>query len=164
MSGPRRSPIAGGEEPELGDESRSGQGDTAEMRIRCDPAELVCVRQCVRRIATAVGFGDDEVLKISLAVDEALTNVIRHGYGGPCDEPIDIRINQVQSGTEQAICVVIRDFAKPVDAAVITGRALQDVRPGGLGVHIMRTVMDEVTYVPLEDGGTRLTMLKKKTR
>lgn len=134
------------------------------MRIRCDPVELVCVRQRVREIATAVGFGDDEVLKISLAVDEALTNVIRHGYGGPCDQPIDLHIERVKVGTDPAICVVIRDFAKPIDPAMITGRALRDVRPGGLGVHIMRTVMDEVSYAPLEGGGTRLTMLKKKTK
>ena len=148
----------------MADEPQINGTGTAEMRIRSDPAELVCVRQRVREVATAVGFGDDEVLKISLAVDEALTNVIRHGYGGPCDKPIDIRIGQIQVGTDPAICVVIRDFAKPVDPGMIAGRALQDVRPGGLGVHIMRTVMDEVTYAPVGGGGTRLTMLKKKAK
>lgn len=136
--------------------------DTARMRIRSDPAELASVRRRVRLTCAAVGFDEGETARIILAVDEALANVICHGYGGPCGEPIDIRIEQVCSGADAAIRVVIRDFGKQIDPAEVAGRQLDDVRPGGLGVHIMRTVMDEVSYAPVDDGGMRLTMLKKK--
>lgn len=134
------------------------------MRIRSDPAELVSVRRVVRESARAVGFDEDEVERIILAVDEALTNVIRHGYGGAFNEPIDIEINQIRRAAESGINVVIRDFGKQVDPDMISPRPLNDVRPGGLGVHIIQTVMDEVSYVPVDDGGMRLVMFKKRTQ
>ncbi len=137
-------------------------GDTAHFRIRSDPSELASVRQRVRQQAQAVGFADDEIGRIMLAVDEALANVIRHGYGGRCEEPIDVRIEQVRAQGDEAIRVTIRDFGRQIDPPVICGRCLEDVRPGGLGVHIMRAVMDEVTYAPAEGGGMQLVMKKKK--
>ncbi|MEE9296403.1 MAG: ATP-binding protein [Phycisphaerae bacterium] len=135
--------------------------ETASLRIRGEPSELSSVRQHVEEQARAVGFSDAETGKIALAVDEALANVIRHGYGGPCDRPIDITIEQVQWAQEVAIAITIRDFGQQVDPADIAGRMLEDVRPGGLGVHIIHAVMDEVTYTPAQGGGMQLVMKKK---
>lgn len=136
----------------------------ATLRIRSDPCELASVRQAVREAADEVGFRDEEVNKIMLAVDEALANVIRHAYGGPCDKAIDIRIEQLGPEPAAGIQVAIRDYGKVVSPEVIAGRPLDDVRPGGLGVHIIRTVMDEVSYRPAEGGGMLLTMKKKVGR
>ncbi len=117
----------------------------------------------VDRVAQSSGFAEDAIGQIMLAVDEALTNVIRHGYGGPCDKPIDVCISRVLSDadTGAGIRVTIRDFGKQVDPAKIVGRDLDDVRPGGLGVHIIRTVMDEVSYAPADGGGMQLDMFKR---
>jgi anti-sigma regulatory factor (Ser/Thr protein kinase) len=57
---------------------------------------------------------------------------------------------------------VVRDYGRAVDPATIRGRDLSEVRPGGLGVHIIRSIMDEVCYEPAAGGGTRLNMLKWK--
>jgi anti-sigma regulatory factor (Ser/Thr protein kinase) len=54
----------------------------------------------------------------------------------------------------------VRDFGRQVDPSTIRSRSLDEVRPGGLGVHIIRSVMDEVEYSRAEGGGMRLRMLK----
>lgn len=136
---------------------------SCELRIRSDPAELAKVRERVSAIAAAAGFGEKEVSDIILAVDEALTNVIRHGYGGPCEEPIDIRVERTDAGSDDAITVSIRDFGKQFDPACIAGRPLEDVRPGGLGLHIMKSVFDRVGFAPADGGGMVLNMFKKRT-
>ncbi|NOT02367.1 MAG: ATP-binding protein [Phycisphaerales bacterium] len=133
----------------------------AELTIRCDPTALADVRQRVRGVAEPIGFADQDVSNIMLAVDEAIANVIRHGYGGPCDEPINIRIQRVSMDEAAAIQITIRDFGKQVEPDCIVGRSLDEVRPGGLGVHIIRTVMDDVVYSPADDRGMRLVMRKK---
>lgn len=133
-----------------------------DIRICSHPSELAEVRRRVESQAKAAGFTDTEINEIALAVDEALANVIRHGYGGPCDDPIDIHIERRGAPDSDTIHVAIRDFGKQVDPARIVGRALEDIKPGGLGVHIIRTVMDEVTYAPADGGGMLLAMTKKR--
>ena len=95
-----------------------------------------------------------------LAVDEACQNVVRHAYGnkGDGDMVIDLRREQ---GEFQ---VLIRDFAAPVDVARIKPRELDDVRPGGLGVHFIREVMDRMDYLPPPDGQGNLLRLGKTIR
>ncbi len=136
--------------------------ETEDIRICSDPSELAAVRARVTTQAEAAGFGDTEVNEIALAVDEALANVIRHGYGGPCDQPIEIRLERINGSEGDAIHITIRDFGRQVDPTQIAGRALEDIKPGGLGVHIIRTVMDQVTYTPADGGGMQLIMTKKR--
>ena len=56
---------------------------------------------------------------------------------------------------------MIEDLASQVDPADIQSRDLDDIRPGGLGVHIIREVMDEVTWERRSPKGMRLTMIKR---
>ena len=134
------------------------------VRIRSDPAELAEVRQRVSEVAAAAGFDEKEVSDIILAVDEALANVIRHGYGGPCEKPIDIHVDRSTADGLECLTVSIRDFGKQFDPCSIAGRPLEKVRPGGLGIHIMKSVMDEVSYAPADGGGMVLHMTKTRSR
>ncbi len=136
--------------------------DVVNLRIRSDPEELPGVRTHVQAMAASLGFGSAEVGQIMLAVDEALTNVIRHGYAGARNRPIDLRLGKTELGATPALSIVIRDFGRQVDPDSICGRPLENVRPGGLGVHIIRSIMDEVSYECAQGGGMRLNMLKKK--
>ena len=54
----------------------------------------------------------------------------------------------------------LRDYGTKCDPDCIKGRDLDDVRPGGLGVHIIREIMDEVTYDTGHEVGTELKMTK----
>ncbi len=133
------------------------------LRIRSQPSEVADVRHAVRDISIEMGFNEEEVSQIALAVGESLANVIQHSYQGACDKPIDIRLEVDHQDSSAILRVVIRDFGKQVDPACIQGRPLEEVRPGGLGVHIIRTIMDETIYERADGGGMRLTMVKKVT-
>lgn len=120
---------------------------------------LPVVRAAAERIAGMVGFDDHCIGQMILALDEALANVIQHAYEGADDGRIDIRFKAVNDG-RAGLEIVIRDFGRQVDPSTIASRDLDDVRPGGLGVHIMRNCMEEIEYTHLDDGGTRLRMVK----
>ena len=95
---------------------------------------------------------------VTLAVDEACQNIIRHAYGGDTDEQIQLEIN-IQ-GRWLNLC--LRDFAETVNVDNIKPRDLDDVRPGGLGTHFIRELMDEVEFVPTnQERGNVLRMTKK---
>ena len=130
------------------------------LRISADPGELPQVREALTTLADQVGFEAGEAARIVLAIDEAVANVIKHGYGGACSEPIDIHVSAIEEQDRAGLRVSIRDFGRQVDPSAICGRDLDDVRPGGLGVHIIRTVMDEVEYGRADEGGMRVTMIK----
>ncbi|MCP4592534.1 MAG: ATP-binding protein [bacterium] len=140
--------------------AKSIVGESVELHIAANPEELPGVRAALEAFLADVTFTLAERARIVLAVDEAVANVIRHGYGGTCTQPIDITLCRIEEGGRSGMRVTIRDFGRQVDPEAICGRDLDDVRPGGLGVHIMRTVMDEVEYDCAEDGGMRVTLTK----
>ena len=141
---------------------KSSTDTKIELRMCANPDYLRVARTATRDVAQAIGLKDDEIEKITLAVVEALTNVIRHSYGGPCDKPIIIKLNKVSfPGVKKAgLEILIRDFGKQIDPENIKGRDLNEIEPGGVGVHIMHTTMDEVEFTRGEDCGMQLRMVK----
>lgn len=131
--------------------------DTVQVALRSHPKYLPLVRSVVEHGAQLVGFSQDEVDRIVLAVTEGVTNVIRHGYKGATDQPIDLAIRMFAG----ELRVEIRDRGRFVDPSSIRSRPLDEVRPGGLGVHLMKATMDEVEYTKNESGGTTLTLVKR---
>jgi anti-sigma regulatory factor (Ser/Thr protein kinase) len=107
-------------------------------------------------IAGLAGFSDKECDKICLAVDEACSNIIRHAYKERTDGEIILNC-RIEPGT---LRISIRDFGEKFDARQIEPRDPDDVKPGGLGVHMIRTVMDEVEYDCSHETGTELRMAK----
>lgn len=126
------------------------------LAIRSQPSELAGVRRQVEQFALEAGLSQAAASRVELAVDEALTNVIRHAYEGRSDGQIDIHLRREACWLQ----VVIRDYGREVDPATIRARDLDDVRPGGLGVHIIGECMDTAVYAPAEGGGTVLTLRK----
>jgi sigma-B regulation protein RsbU (phosphoserine phosphatase) len=124
--------------------------------------DLVCCaetmshgRDFIEGWATYAGFDDVAVGQIILACDEAATNVFRHAYGShPGPLTFHAEIDEIH------LTLRMTDKAKPVDPSTLTGRDLEDLRPGGLGTVIIQQVFDEVTYEPLALG-TALTLRKK---
>lgn len=135
-------------------------GGSLRLRIASDPANAPTVRTAVGTAARAHGFGEQDVAAITLALDEAVCNVIKHGYEGRQGRPIDISIESVERDGREGLQFTILDEGRQVDPASIVGRNLEDLRPGGLGTHIIRSVMDEVEYTPREPAGMKLRLLK----
>ena len=133
-----------------------------EIRVLADPANLCIVRSAVQKAAEKTGLDQQGVYAVTIALEEALANAIRHGYGGPCNKPIIVTLNRLNADVNQkaGLEILIRDFGQQIDPGKIKGRALDDVRPGGLGVHIIYSSMDEVEYSCPSEGGMQLRLVK----
>jgi len=119
---------------------------TCELSIPSDTALLGLVRDVTREFAAASGFEEPTASRIALAVDEATTNVLEHAYRGAIDRnvglrfdmrPTELRIEIVDSGE----MVDPRDLPK-----VDVEQFANERRKGGLGVHLMERIMDQVTF------------------
>ncbi|MBT8484882.1 MAG: ATP-binding protein [Phycisphaerales bacterium] len=121
---------------------------------------LAAVRAMAGSFAQRTGFSEILSGQISLAIDEALCNVINHGYERRPDGPIWIDFHHLALDPP-GLEIVITDRARQVEPDSIQPRALEDIRPGGLGVYIIREIMDRVVYEQRTDGGMRLTMMKQ---
>jgi len=116
------------------------------------------VRETLRSAACHYGFDSSATKDLVLAVCEACQNVMQHGYAG--QEPGDIVLS-VPRCTDGVI-VRVRDFAMPVDPVKIKARDLDDVRPGGLGIHFIEILMDSAVFLPGVNGiGNVLEMTKR---
>ncbi len=134
---------------------------SVEIKLVSDPMFLAGARELILGLTHRLGFKQDASGQIALAVDEALANVINHGYERQCDQPIWIKIWTTADEDEPGLRIHIEDEAKQIDPDSICGRDLDDVKPGGLGVHIIRQVMDTVVYEKKESCGMRLKMSKR---
>lgn len=130
---------------------------TVHARLVSHPRFIQFVRVLAGEGALLAGFGDDDRDRIEIAVVEGFTNIIRHGYGGRTDQRIEIRV-EAPAGRFR---LEFEDWANFVDPSKIASRPLDQVRPGGLGVHLMRSTMDVVDYVKNAHGGTTLVLEKR---
>jgi len=134
-----------------------GQSPAAELQITCQTVSLCTARDYVENWAKYAGFDDVTVGQIVLACDEATTNVYRYAYGGKPG-----LLTYHTSIEDNHLVFQLVDQGTPVDLARIKGRELDDLRPGGLGVILLRSVFQEVHYEP-QAVGTILTLRKKIT-
>jgi serine/threonine-protein kinase RsbW len=104
------------------------------------------------------GLGDDPVSEIELALTEALANVIEHSYDG--DPSKEIVVGVAIDG--EALSVQVRDWGRAFDPGGYAARDLDDPGEGGYGVFLMEQLMDDVTREPQPDGGTLLTLVKRR--
>lgn len=112
------------------------------IEINSDPKMLCVLRAAIGEICKLGKFEHDDCTKIILAVDEACSNIMKHAYRGKIDKPITATF----SLTSKMMEISLHDFGVSVDVKKIRSRELDEVRPGGLGVHIMKTIMDKVEY------------------
>jgi serine/threonine-protein kinase RsbW len=114
--------------------------------VRSTTDHLREVRSFVDAAARQFGFAEEEVANIVLAVDEACTNIIKHAYGGAPTG--DIRVTVVREGN--AFEVQILDHGRAFDPETVHApnlkKHLTEFRRGGLGVYLMRRLMDRVEY------------------
>ncbi|HLO42073.1 MAG TPA: ATP-binding protein [Phycisphaerales bacterium] len=131
------------------------------LHMLSDPRFLSGARSLLSSVAEKTGLSSTSCAQVALAVDEALCNVIRHGYQRRTDAPIWVKLWLLSSDSRgPGIRIVIEDEAQQVDPCEIKSRDLADIRPGGLGVHIIKEVMDFAEYEKRSPTGMRLTLVK----
>lgn len=130
------------------------------VRLPSQTDNLELIRNFIAGVARKVGFHEDDINKIELAVDEACTNVIEHAYKGRKNENIDVAI-QIDY---QKFTVIVTDKGQRFTPADIEmpdmEEYLAELRVGGLGIYLMKTLMDEVQYQSDPDGRNRVKMVK----
>lgn len=120
------------------------------------------IREFVGDIARNGGFGEKDIYNIQLATDEAASNIIEHAYEGIKDGVLDI-----SCGMEaDTIKIILIDYGFPFDPSTIPmpdlKADLSNRKIGGLGIYLMRKLMDDVQYEPRLDKSNVLTMVKRK--
>ena len=117
------------------------------MTIESRTERLIAVREFVSTAARAFGFGDEDVSKIALAVDEACTNVIKHAYRFDPTKTLTITVRRRENGAFQ---VAIRDEGLDFEPAHVRTPDMKEYlshfRRGGLGMYLMKSLMDKVEY------------------
>lgn len=113
-------------------------------------------RSMLHVFLTLRGVFDKDIFDTELAINEAIANIIQHTYKG---EPnyIIMTINWKQPDILE---VLLRDFGPKVDPEKIRSRELDDVRPGGLGVYIIKHIFETMEFRDVSEGN--LLYLKKK--
>jgi len=110
----------------------------------------------------ASGFDDKAVHDVILSVDEVLANVIRHAYGGKEGKVESGKIRVTVSDRGERAEIVIQDEGPCFDPRSIPAPELPSRKPGGLGIYLVRSLMDEIDYEALKPRGNRLRLIKYK--
>ena len=121
------------------------------------PNRLKLLRCVIRDAADMCGLDAAASDQVVLAVNEACMNIIQHAYGMQPDGRIDVTVIE-ETG---AMVIHVRDYADRVDVEKISSRDLDDVRPGGLGVHLIHSLMDECGFLAAPPEGGNLFEMKK---
>jgi len=120
------------------------------------------IRDFVAQVAREGGFTEKEIYSLQLAADEAASNIIEHAYEGITDASLDITCDM----QGEMIIITMRDAGAPFDPSKVKQPNLKadlsERQIGGLGLYLMRKIMDEVRYESDAKTGNLLTMIKRR--
>lgn len=116
-------------------------------------------RKELREILSQAGWEKKATEEILLAVDEALTNIIRHAYQGGAG-----KITVSVAAADNMIEIILEDRGKKFDPTQVPPPELPRHKPGGLGVHFIRSIMDQMIYDDQGPAGNRLRLIKHKKK
>jgi serine/threonine-protein kinase RsbW len=133
------------------------------LELRSNPNMLSVVRGAMERLTEVFGFVPAECRSVTRAVDEALTNIMRHCYKGELDQPIEVACSRVlrrgSAPRQEGLEILLSDHGPAVDPSKLRGRRLDEIKPGGLGLHFIRQSMDTVEFKRLR-GMNQLQLIK----
>ena len=138
------------------------RGDELEMRVPCKAQYVGTIRRAVSEFAAFHNMTSADVEEMEIAASEAVSNVVRHAYSGKiCLPPVQVRCLH----SKGAITVEISDdgqgFTAPADNII---PKVDFEREGGLGIILIKMLMDRVKLVSKPNEGTTLSMTKRMHR
>ncbi len=131
--------------------------ENIQLSIPSHPKYLQLVRRVMEKVTHIIGFSEDDSGHITLAVDEACSNIIKHSYMNDPEKKIDICVEI----HKKELKINIMDYGKQCEIREMQPRELDDIRPGGLGVYIMNQVMDSVEYDCSSARQNQVSMIKR---
>jgi len=128
-----------------------------DLHLPAQPESLRRVREAVAASLGAVGCPPEVAERLVLALDEACSNVIRHGYRG-ASGLMDLALER----RGQSLVFLLRDYADAVKPARLRPKRPSGTRVGGLGLHFIDTIMDHWEHRKPADGRGNLLVMRKK--
>jgi len=131
------------------------------LKVPSSTENLALIREFVGSIAQQSGFDTSDTGKLELAIDEACANVIEHAYGHDISKEVIIRATL----DDETLRIDVEDTGRGFDPKLIKQEELEQLvnkrRSGGLGMRLMKTLMDEVHYEIEPGKKNELHMVKK---
>lgn len=133
----------------------------SELIVKSRTENLSLIRDFVSSKASDAGLAKDEIENVMLAVDEACTNIIKHAYNSFPDGEIVIKLEY----NSDKLLVTIIDHGSTFDPEGISDPDLQKYyrngRVGGLGMYLMKTLMDDVKYITVPGKYNQVLLSKR---
>lgn len=130
------------------------------LYVEAGLSDLAEIRSHAKNVLLKIGGTNEAVSEIVLAVNEAVTNIIVHGYGRNSGF-LEIVIRR--DGAD--IIVILRDNAPPFDPNTFPPPditlPLEQRKPGGMGIHMMRNFVDEMNYRKAAEDVNELVLVKR---
>ncbi len=132
----------------------------SELQVKSKTENLSLIRDFVSSKAEAAKFSREEIENIMLAVDEACTNIIKHAYKSNPDGKINIKIEY----NSDKFVITIEDYGRSFDPEKVPVPDLPryhcEKKVGGLGIYLMKTLMDDVKYISVPGKYNRVILSK----
>jgi serine/threonine-protein kinase RsbW len=123
---------------------------------------LAKISEFVTGAARAAGLDSAGIYGVELAVDEACANIIDHAYGGEGIGDIECSVEILDNGLK----IILRDQGRSFDPDQVKppdlGVPLEELKPRGVGLYLMRKMVDEVHYQAGQGGMNVWTLVKRK--
>lgn len=134
---------------------------TASVEIVANLRSLSKIRGAIETHAGTLGIGRSKFYRVMLAVEEAVSNVIRHVCKKSAKKSVSIRIET----TRNEVRILIRDVGNDFDfetypSGALVKAALKTRSRGGYGIHLIKSIMDKYEYVCGKNGETNLRLVK----
>lgn len=126
--------------------------ETIKMEVKSNPEYVSIIRLTVSGIANKIGFSLDDIEDIKVAVSEACTNAIKHSL----DDKFLVQFSVLENG----LTIEVEDKGTGYDVESLQEPDLTNPKESGLGLFIIKTLMDEVSTISNSDVGTRVKMTK----
>lgn len=131
-----------------------------QLKIPSQSDNLSIIRDVVSKVARRIGFNTDEASKIELAVDEACTNVIKHAYPNNSNQMIEVSIKV----DRKKLIIIVADKGKGFNPDEIKlpdlNESIKEGRKGGLGLCLIKTLMDKVEFEIKPGSKNKVKMIK----
>lgn len=119
---------------------------TYQKTVNASTQNLSDIRKFVSKHALKHGFSSEQIADIRLAVDEATTNIIKHAYKNDHNQELTIHLEFDEEKlsvtlTDQGIAFDLKKYKSPD-----IKKQIEKKRRGGMGIHLMKSLMDEVSY------------------
>ena len=134
---------------------------TFSLKVPSATENLALIREFVGNVGSQAGLVEDDVAKLELAVDEAVANVIEHAHGNDSNKEVTVRA----TFDTATLRIEVVDEGEGFDPTAIPSTPVEqmvhDRRTGGLGLRVMKSLMDEVSYEIIPGERNRLRLLKR---